>query len=166
MKTILYMATSADGFIAKKDGSTPFSEAQWELYKGTVYQAKNLIIGRNTYELMKEKSDLADLGDPTIVVLTSRNIDDPNVHTAKSPEDALDILNQQGLKTAIVAGGAKCNSAFLEAELINEIILDVESILFGEGIPLFDKKDDGADLKILEIKQYHNGYQVHYRVID
>lgn len=56
MKTILYMATTIDGFVAKKDDSTGFvSDVEWDSFQAEMKRVGNIIIGRRTFELMEKK---------------------------------------------------------------------------------------------------------------
>ena len=42
------------------------------------------------------------------------------------------------MKSVVVTGGSKMNSSFAKSGLIDEVILNVEPVIIGEGIPLFD----------------------------
>jgi dihydrofolate reductase len=53
-KTVLYMAISADGFIAGPDDETPWSEEEWESFKAFVKTCDAVLIGRRTYEIMRQ----------------------------------------------------------------------------------------------------------------
>ena len=48
MKVILYMAISANGYIAKLNHDTPWSDEELQSYSEKVKEAGNLIIGRTT----------------------------------------------------------------------------------------------------------------------
>ncbi len=66
----------------------------------------------------------------------------------------------------MVAGGGKLNAAFLEQGLIDEIFIDVEPVLVGEGLPFVDGSDFSIEgLNLLETKQIgSDGIQLHYAV--
>lgn len=136
MKVILYMAISADGFVAKLNDDTPWTNDEWKCYSGKVKSIGNLIIGRRTYELTKKFSDV---GDPCVTIITSSKsfLDKNNVHFVPTFEKAIDLLKEKKFKTLLVAGGGKMNKTALESGLIDEIFLDVEPFIFGCGIPLF-----------------------------
>jgi dihydrofolate reductase len=138
MKTILYMAMTANGLIAREDDSTPWSDAEWQAYAAKCREMGSLVIGRRTYELMREDDTFARLGNPEIVVVTRGELTDlPTGHlTAGSPTEALDLLSARGHATALVGGGTELNTAFLAQGLIDEIYLDVEPVIFSRGIPL------------------------------
>jgi len=172
MKTILYMAITANGMIARKDDITPWNEPELDEYVGKVKECGNLIIGRRTYEKMLHDTDKdADqnlLGNPTIIVLTSskefKNYD--KFVFVDSAEAALKVLAEKNFKTAMIAGGSKINSLFVKNSLIDEIYLDIEPFLFGEGFPLFDPSNFEHKLKLLDTKKVgESGIQLHYEVI-
>ena len=49
------------------------------------------------------------------------------------------MLEQKGHKEAVIVGGAYAMTRFIEAHLVNEIILVVEPALFGKGLPMFNE---------------------------
>lgn len=53
----------------------------------------------------------------------------------RSFDQALQKLEQAGLKTALVAGGGKMDAVALESGKIDEIYLDIEPFIFGKDIP-------------------------------
>jgi dihydrofolate reductase len=159
------MAMSADGFISKTSDEAPWSDTVWDEYFKTVKQFGNMILGRRTYELMKAEDEFTSLGDPFVVVLYGSPA--PGVSTANSPADALVKMKQKGFDKIYLGGGAKANGAFLKAELIDELVLDVESFIFGEGVPLFAGSDlPDLKLELIETKQLGpQTVRLHYKVI-
>ncbi|QQG39321.1 MAG: dihydrofolate reductase [Candidatus Aenigmatarchaeota archaeon] len=167
MKLILYMAMTANGYVAKPDGETPWSKEEWNSYARIVKRFGNLIIGRRTYELMKsDERLLKKIGNPFIVVLTRRHRkDERSVSYAKTPKAAVALLKKKGFKTALIGGGGVANAAFMKAGLIYEIILDVEPLVFGRGVKLFADDNFEAKLRLLGVKKLgQNLIQLHYRV--
>ncbi|MFM2415199.1 MAG: hypothetical protein RI911_892 [Candidatus Parcubacteria bacterium] len=139
MKTTLYMAMSANGYIAKSDDTTPWSEAEWEHFSTFINEHKNIIIGRRTYEIMKEAGSFDTFTNVTVIVITQQETEsDESSHLlfVHSPSDALAAAEAQGITHAVVAGGSTINGLFLEQGLIDEIRLDVEPMVFTKGISL------------------------------
>ncbi len=164
MKVVLYMAISADGFVAKLNDDTPWTKDEWKCYSGKVKQIGNLIIGRRTYELTEKFSDV---GDPYVVVVTSSKsfLDKNNVHFVHTFKQAVDLLKKNKFKTILVAGGGKMNKTALESGLVDEIFLDVEPFIFGRGIPLFGGTSHELKLNLLEVnKTGKSSVQLHYKV--
>jgi len=166
MKVILYMAVTVNGMIAKEDDSTPWSEVEWESYNNIVKKYGNLIIGRRTYELMSGDNSFSKLGNPLVVVLTSKKLkSSKNVFCARNPKEALDIIAKHEFKTALVGGGGQINSLFMKQNLVDEIYLDVEPLVFGKGVKLFADSEFEAKLELLEVKKMSdNLVQLHYKV--
>ncbi len=81
-----------------------------------------------------------------------------------SPHKALEIL--AGHDEVIVAGGGKLNSSFLAEGLVDEIYLDIEPIVLGQGIPLFKERDFLHHLQLVGQKKFgQDVLQLHYRVL-
>ena len=167
MKVILYMATTANGYIARKNDETPWSNEEWQSFKKKVGEIGNIIIGRRTYEIMKEKKEFQKIGDPFTIVLTrKRREGSSNLTFVNSPEKALDLLKEKGFSETLVAGGSTLNSSFMQGDLIDEIYLDVEPFIFGNGIKLFTDNDFEKKLELIETKPLSkNTIQLHYKVI-
>jgi dihydrofolate reductase len=89
-----------------------------------------------------------------------------NHSVAKTPKDALAILEKEGFNNTLVAGGGTLNTSFMAENLIDEIYLDVEPIVFGKGIRLFRENDFEAKLKLFGTKKLsENEIQLHYQVL-
>ena len=167
MKVILYMATTANGFIARADNSVAWSDVEWQEYARVLKDVGAYIVGATTYQMMKEDNEFDRIGNPAMCVLThSAKEDDGRVMFAVTPEEALSKLGGRGFTKVIVGGGTQCNAAFLKAGLVDEIILDIEPMLFGHGLPLLFQCALEVPLELIETKKLsENELQVHYRVV-
>lgn len=167
MKVILYMAITANGMIARKNLETPWSDEEFNSYYKKVREVGNVIVGSRTYPQFLE-SDITSMGNPLMVVLTRSNkvSDQENVVFAQSATRALEIIKDKGFDQALVTGGGETNKAFLETSLIDEIYLDIEPFIFGEGVPLFTPSGVELKLKLLETKKISDQtIQLHYKVV-
>lgn len=83
-----------------------------------------------------------------------------------SPKEVCKYLSKKGYKSAILGGGAYTNAQFLEADLVDEIILTTEGILFGAGFGFCEglKKDVKLELKELR-KLSQKTFIARYKVI-
>ena len=91
--------------------------------------------------------------DPTVTIIS----DDAAafIHTLK---------NQDGKDICVMGGGAFAKSLF-EANLIDEVGVNIHPVLLGSGIPLFLDMDRQIDLELLECKTFKTGcVLVSYRV--
>ena len=55
-------------------------------------------------------------------------------------------------------GGGELARAFLQADLIDELHLDIVPLLLGEGIPLFPAGFPQRDFRLIENKTYSGGF--------
>ena len=164
MKVILYMAITANGYIAKEDNKTPWSDEEWQSFSEKVKEIKNLVIGRKTFEIMQKEKEFQKIGDPFTVIVSNQKEDNSNF--VNSPKQAIKLLEEKGFLKILVAGGGILNSSFMQKGLIDEIYLDIEPFLFGKGINLFAENDFETKLELLETKQLSkNVIQLHYRIL-
>lgn len=159
------MAITANGYIARIDDATPWSDEEWEFYAEEVKKIGNIIIGYRTYEIMRD-GEFKKIGNPLVIVITSKQQpSDTHAIFVKTPEEALAIASQKGFTSTTINGGSMLLSSFAEQGLIDEVILDVEPFLFGKGIPLFKENDFELELELKEtIKIGKNGIQLRYSV--
>jgi len=166
MKVVIYMAMSVNGYIAKENDETPWSDEEWSSFSKFVKETKNLVIGKRTYEIMKANAEFEKIGNPfTVVVTKTEFAHDSNFAIAKSPKEALEILKEKNFSKVLIGGGGMLNSSFMKEKLIDEIYLDIEPIIFGKGIKLFSEEDYDVYLELIETKSISsNVLQLHYRV--
>jgi dihydrofolate reductase len=170
MKIILYMATTINGFVAKENDDTSWvTETEWASFRSVIKRVGNLIIGSRTYEIMQKGGEFKDLEKIKVVAVASgKNFeaDNPSHSVVHSPNEAIEFLEQEGFNEALVAGGGMLNGSFMTENLIDEIYIDVEPMVLGKGIKLFDEKDFERRLELIETKKLsENEIQLHYRVL-
>src|SRR3989344_5804331 len=106
MQVILYMAMSVNGYIAKENNETPWSDEEWLNFSKFTKKIKNIVVGKNTHDIMKADDEFNRIGNPFTVVVTKENFThNSNFVLAKSPKDALKIIKEKGFDKALVAGG-------------------------------------------------------------
>jgi dihydrofolate reductase len=167
MKVILYMEMTVNGMVAKSNDETPWSDELWKAYQEMVKNVKNMIVGRKTYQLMVEADEFATIDNPFTVVLTSQNFvpQTKNTVTAHFPQEALKLVEEKGFTETIIGGGGKLNSSFMREGLVDEIYLDIEPMVFGQGIALFEANEFEYGLKLLGIKKLSDSsIQLHYAI--
>ncbi|MBI4039504.1 dihydrofolate reductase [Candidatus Daviesbacteria bacterium] len=167
MEVILYMAISANGMIAKSDDDTSWiSKEEWDSYSLAVRSAGCLVVGRRTYHILTEQPEFTEFKDIKLAVVSKEDFATlaPNHLVAHSPKEALELLKD--FKKVIVAGGGILNASFLVENLIDEIYLDIEPIIFGDGIPVFQDKNCERRLKLIGQKKITDAViQLHYEVL-
>src|SRR5579863_8747483 len=120
---ILYMAISVDGYIAGQNEETPWSDEEWVAFQSFVETCEVCLLGRRTYEIMRDSEELIR-GVRYIVVTRDREFDSGSYEKMSlEPGDHLPGVGRIG-----IIGGGDLNGTLAEFGLIDEIILDIESI--------------------------------------
>ncbi len=177
MKASVYIGTSLDGFIARRDGSIDWlNEAQSLVPEGEDCGFKTfmdsvdaLIMGRNTFEQVLTFGRWP-YGETPVVVMSHNSVEIPS-HlpdtvscSSESLQVLLERLSGQGVTHVYVDGGATIQS-FLAQSLIDEITITRVPIILGDGIPLFGPMKKDLKLTHVETKAYDFGFvQTTYQV--
>lgn len=160
-KVVLYMATSADGFIAGTNDETPWSDEEWTAFQDFVKSCDVCLLGRKTYEIMKNGGEFID-GTRYIVVTNDQaaNTGDYEKLRINSPSDL-----PQAEKIGVIGGG-ELNGSLADLGVIDEIILDVEPITFGQGKQPFGSHSINLKLELLATRKIgQSTTQNHYKVL-
>ncbi|MCK4945584.1 MAG: dihydrofolate reductase [Alphaproteobacteria bacterium] len=168
MKTTLMMAITINGMVAGSNDSTPWSNEEFANFEDCIAQHGNIIIGRRTFNLMASDDNFDKLAmcNKVIVVSSTHLPSTSGCTQTPSPKDALDILKQEGFDAAMIGGGTQLNSSFLQEGLVDEIIIDIEPYLFGNGIPLLSQIEGEFKLKLLSQKMLNqNSISLRYRIV-
>lgn len=167
MKVIMYMAISVNGMIAKSDDNTSWISAnEWNSYSAAIRKAGNLIVGRRTYNILTKQPEFSELKDVKLVAVSEKGFQpsDPSQLVARSPREALDLLRD--FEEIMVAGGGILNATFLSQDLVDELYIDIEPIVLGQGVQLFNGRDFESRLELIGQKSItHNEVQLHYKVL-
>ena len=170
------MAMSINGMICLPDGSEPFlSVAGGRLNAQIIRDTGSLIWGRRTYENVLQRyngtdeMELSSLIQDIPKVVVSRDPDYRVVEGythATSPKEAIDLLASQGLQAVAVVGGSQLNAAFLEAGLVDEIIVDIEPAIIGHGVPLLAQTELQVKTSLVSVDRVNDGeLLVRYKII-
>ena len=168
MKTTLFLSVSIDGLIANKDGIPLFPEGAWEDWCSLVNDAGNVIAGRSSVEQLKNDEMASALNPKHKIVLSSRDIDftDSGWQHAKSPSEALEILKHAGIDEAIIGGGCAVCHSFMREHLIDDIVIDLQPVVFGLGTPVFGDVLDMTQLKLIDSRPLNeNALRIRYQVL-
>jgi dihydrofolate reductase len=167
MTGIVYIATSLDGFIARKDGGLdwlPTPSDDDDLGFGAFFESIDaLVMGRNTYDMVLSFGAWA-YGDTPVFVLTHRPIDQPQDPAAcvesmsGSPEEVVTQLSSRSLKNLYVDGGQTIQD-FMRAGQIQRIIVTRIPVLLGQGISLFGPLEQDIQFKCVRVEVLSNGLE-------
>ena len=169
MKVTLYMAMSLNGYIAEENRSEDFlSHANWEKLCSLAQEHGNFIVGRKTYEAVKNWNEGFGFDDLKGIkkVVISQDPDyklDEDYTLATSPKDALTKL--QDFESTLVTGGSMINIAFIKDNLLDEVIVNIEPILIGKGVPLFAQDNFLKKLDLVSSKEDAGILTLNYKVL-
>jgi dihydrofolate reductase len=173
-KVVVYLATSADGYIARADGSV-----EWLDRPGTAgdygmgaftRRIDTVLWGRKTYELALGFGERATEGfgsaknyvfsrrSPTSVAAGFEFVDEPIA-------DFVRQLRAKPGKDIWVMGGAQVIGALVDAGEVDSFVLHVIPTLIGEGIPLLAPGRRLVPLRLRSARSFADGVvRLHYLV--
>jgi dihydrofolate reductase len=160
-KVILYIACSLDGFIARKnhDISWLFMDQDYG-FAAFDKEYDSAIMGRKTYDFAKSFSDPPFKGKKNIVVTSQKELYVSSTSELMfcSFDDAVDFvkndLSDQGV---FLVGGTGLIAEFMNAKMLNEIVVAFHPIILGDGIPLFHGIKDELKLKFINEEIFDTG---------
>lgn len=170
-KVSIYIATSIDGYIARKDGNLDwlhYGHTGDEDYgfKAFINGIDALILGRNTYQVVSGFDEWPYKGKRVIVLShTLKEVrKEAELFCGQLPE-LLSKLHFENIKHVWVDGGITA-SKFLEAGLVDELTISVIAMVLGSGIPLFDVMNREHKCRLISAKPYPSGLvQLKYEVL-
>lgn len=169
MKISIYMASSVNGMISNKKNVPDWLSQEYEQgFMAICQQTKAVIMGKTTYNILapdylplKEDGTMAVLTHDTTAKPSQSNV----VFTDKGPEGIVAMLEARGHSEAVIIGGTATASEFMKSELVDELYLVVEPVLFDMGLPLLKNVDIDFNMTLLEVKKLNeNTIQLHYRL--
>jgi dihydrofolate reductase len=172
VKASAFVGTSVDGFIARADGALDFlppGGGEPHGYDEFMATVDALVIGRKTYETVLG-FDAWPYGEKPVFVLSSGTLQPaPKEAVVEcltgSPQEIVAHLSARGIRHIYVDGGITIQG-FLEAGLIQRLVITRVPVLIGSGIPLFGKTTRDIDLKHIATHQYASGLvQSEYEVL-
>jgi len=179
-KIIVYIATSADGFIARKDGAVDWldrprpkgSYGMGEFWKSI----DTILMGRKTYDFAVQfvkqgKSIPKSKHEPKHYVFSRRRPPKkvlPGFEFVSEPiKEFVQRLRQQKGKDIWMMGGGGLIASFLDEGEIDQFIIHVIPTFIGEGIPLIAPRRRTVPLKLLSVKKFSDGVvRLHYSVSE
>lgn len=174
-KIIVYIAISADGYIARLNGDVswldrPRPKGQYGM--GAFMKGIDTILwGRKTYTKAIEAGMKAGgFGSKLKNYVFSRQPQGPLFRGFELVRDPIkpfaQRLRAQPGKDIWMMGGGNIIASFLDEEEIDEFSIHVIPILIGEGIPLIKPQHRTIPLKLLSTKMFPDGVvYLNYRVL-
>lgn len=160
---VYYVASTLDGFIAHEDGSLDGFAWDDEVVSDFLNDQKQfgtVLMGRKTYEVGLKEGKTSPYPEMRQFVF-SKSMDaspDPAVELIAS--DLLQFV--KGLKSESdrpiwVCGGSEIATQLVKSGLIDKIVIKLNPVIFGSGVPLFGAIPQHVLLKLVGQKTYGCG---------
>lgn len=170
-KTISYIAVSLNGKIARKDGQVDWLDAIPNPdnndygYFAFYNSIDATIMGNSTYKLLKSWGiDLPYKGKKNYVLSNKQSTKDDHMTFINLTQ--VDQIKKQAEKNIWLIGGGVTNTSFLNAGLIDELIIHVMPVIIPDGLDLFANFPKETMLELMHTKHYESGViELHYKII-
>jgi dihydrofolate reductase len=163
VKTSVFVGTSLDGFIARRDGKFDFlsvAEGEPHGYEEFIATVDAIVMGRNTYEVVLAMAQWP-YGARPVFVLSTRALPPAPAgavveRLSATPAQVYAALQARGFRHVYVDGGLTAQS-FLRAGLVDRLTMTRVPVLIGAGIPLFGPLDGDMHLQHVATRALASG---------
>jgi len=172
MMISVFVGASVDGFIARPNDDLDFlppGGGEPHGYDEFIASVDAIVIGRKTFEKVLTFGAWP-YGEKRVVVLSSRTLDLSAVsggvveQMGGTPAEIVSRLSTTGARHLYIDGGVTIQR-FLNAGLIQRLIITRVPVLIGEGIALFGPLAGDIALEHVATKHYASGLvQSEYRI--
>ena len=122
-----------------------------------------VLLGRKTYDAAMRHSEPESeeqlyAGKKSYIL--SRKLPAGPAGPVEVANDAVKLvrrLQRTAGKEICVMGGGELAKALFEAQLIDEVVVNIHPVLLGSGVPLFHAMQLQIDLRLLENRTFKNG---------
>jgi|SRR3954469_9435314 dihydrofolate reductase len=175
-KIIVFVATSADGYVARKDGAVDWLDrprpkgnyGMGEFFKSV----DTALLGRKTYDWFRrflksgqKPPDMSGIKHYAFSRKPPKKVIEGFEFVAEPIKTFAKRLRARKGKDIWMMGGGSIIASFLDAGEIDEFIIHVIPIFIGEGIPLIAPRHRTVPLKLLSVKKFPDGVvRLHYAV--
>lgn len=170
IKCSVFIATSLDGFIARKDGSIDWlEEANLTVplgtdlgYEGFFESIDALVMGRKTFEQVLTFASWPYQEKPLVVLsrtLAALPAGAPASVSlsTETPFAMVNRLEEEGFHHLYIDGG-KTIQSFLQAGMIDEMTITTIPVLLGEGLPLFGQIEKDIHFTLTGSRAFDFGF--------
>jgi dihydrofolate reductase len=168
-----HVACTVDGYIAREDGSfdgfLPEGEHVTDYLES--FQTYDIVLmGRKTYEVglkLGVTNPYPMMKSYVFSRTLTESLDENVTIVSKNIIELVRELKNESDKDIYLCGGAELATMLFREQLIDEIVLKLNPLLYGSGIPLFSGVILQTDLELISSKIYENGvvllqYEVKY----
>ena len=169
-KVIVYIAMSADGYIAKPNDDLSFLSVVEKAGEDYGYAAftktiDTVIVGRKTYDWVIKHADFPHADKNTYVITKNARPDQGQIVFYTGDLTVLiHQLKSQPRKNIFCDGGAQVVNELMKLDLVDEFIISVVPIFVGNGTKLFGDGRQEQLLELVGVKTFDTGLvQMHYK---
>jgi len=163
-KIIVYVATSADGYIARSDGSIDWLNRPMpkDGYGMIAFSRSidTILWGRKTYDFAAKMGGVGAYGRVKHYAFSRQppSVPLPGVEfVSESIPEFVGKLQAARGKNIWMMGGAGIIASFLDAGAIDEFSIHVIPVMIGEGIPLVAPRHRNIPLELLSACSFPDG---------
>lgn len=173
MKITLVMVSSLNGRITKGNNPDIYrwtSKEDQKFFFSLIHKSKLIVMGSKTYEAVRSFVLPKDPDRKTkLRVILTRH---PQKYAKESrpghpvspsqggleftsvkPKQLVNQLAKRGYKELLLVGGGEANKTFLEAGLVNELLITIEPKIFGTGKLMIGEGAFNKNLKLVSVKK-------------
>ncbi len=163
-KIIVYIATSADGYIARPDGGVDWLERPMpeDGYGMSAFARSidTILWGRKTYDFAAKMGGVGVYGKVKHYAFSRQPPPEPlpgvEFVSDAIPEFVGKLRAGRG-KNIWMMGGAGIIASFLDADAIDEFSIHVIPVMIGEGIPLVAPRHRNIELELISSRSFPDG---------
>lgn len=164
MKAAVFVGVSLDGQIARADGGLdwlPHGTTEDHGFHAFMATVDALVMGRNTYDVVRGFEGAWAYGKTPVYVLSHRELAPAPAgavveRVSGTPAEVAATLGRKGIRRVYVDGGATIQQ-FLDAGLVDRVIVTWIPVLIGKGIPLFGATSRDIPLKHVSTRTFPSG---------
>lgn len=151
MEVTLIAAQSLDGYIAQHDipGTGFTSPADKRHFRSVLADFDTSVFGAGTYRVSRDyiRPQLSTARRRIVLTRSPHRFATDSVpgqleFTSETPRQVVDRLRTEGSRRCALLGGGQIHRLFLDAGLVDRLLITLEPRLFGEGTPLVDGRVD------------------------
>lgn len=167
-KTVLYIAASLDGYIARENGAVDWlddvkGDGSNNGYLAFYETVDSLLMGRGTYEKVLELTDDFSYEGKKCYVLSGTMKGRTN-QVVFTDEPLPDVL-KRAEGTVWIVGGGQVVKKCLARNLLDDVFVTIIPKVLGSGIPLFPPRTE-ALFTLVDTKPMGDMVSIHYKRKD
>ena len=159
-----YVAASLDGYIERSDGS--FDGFEWDDdvvadCTADLEQFDTVLMGGKTYEVGLRDNVTSPYPNMRQIVFSTTTPESPDPAVEIVADDIVEFtteLRAQPDHNIWLCGGADIAGTLMAARLIDRVVVKLNPVVFGSGLPLFSENTPLTQLTLESTKPYDCGF--------